>query len=93
MVREENNKQEISEIQEQGRSRIVAFAPINEVGWLVAVEKDKATILQGQFQDYAKIFAIACLVFGLMALSVHAIRHEFLSRRTAKVSVYALQRQ
>ena len=73
------------EIEEQGRSRIVAFAPISELGWLVAVEKDKAAVLQGRFQDYATIFAIACLVFVLMALSVHATRNEFLSRRAAEV--------
>jgi PAS domain S-box-containing protein len=73
------------EIEEQGRSRIVAFAPINELGWLVAVEKDKAAVLRGRFQDYATIFAIACLVFVLMALSVHVTRNEFLSRRAAEV--------
>ena len=73
------------EIEDRGRSRIVAFAPVKELGWLVAVEKDKAAILQGQFSSFVKIFAIACLVFGLMALSVHATRNEFLHRRAAEV--------
>jgi signal transduction histidine kinase len=67
---------EIRDYSDGNKSKYMSFAPIQDIGWSVVVEKGKAEVFRSEFRYFILIVAVSSLVFILILFFLVYLRQR-----------------